>query len=77
MSPPLRRCILASIPHLAVMVVGGRLTIPPTTAPGGSFAFIPLGAAVSLGMDYFVWRTPERDARLQALREARRPNIRL
>ena len=64
-------------PHLAVMVVGGRLTIPPTTAPGGSFAFIPLGAAVSLGMDYFVWRTPERDARLQALREARRPNIRL
>jgi hypothetical protein len=39
--------------------------------------FIPFAAAVSIGMDYFVWRTPERDARLAAWREARRPNIRL
>ena len=77
MSPRLRRCILASIPYLAVMVVGGWLTIPAADRAGWLLTFIPLAAAVSIGMDYFVWRTPERDARLQALREARRPNIRL
>ena len=77
MSPRLRRCILASIPYLAVMVVGGWLTIPANDRTGWFLTIIPLAAAGSIGMDYFVWRTPERDARLQALREARRPNIRL
>jgi len=77
MSFRLRRCILASIPYLAVMVAGVWLTIPAADRGGSFLTFIPLAAALSIGMDYFVWRTPERDARLQALREARRPNIRL
>lgn len=72
----MRRCILASIPYLAVMVVGGWL-IPADDRTGRFLTIIPLAAAVSIGKNYFVWRTPERDARLQALREARRPNIRL
>jgi len=77
MSPRLRRCIFASIPYLAVLVVGGWLTIPAADRAGWFLTFIPLAAALSIGMDYFVWRTPEREGRLEVRREARRPNIRL
>ena len=55
----------------------GFLVVPADERVRWILTFAPLAAAISIGMDYFVWRTPEREAAREAKRNAERPNIRL
>jgi hypothetical protein len=76
------RCVLANIPYLACLTVVVWLFADiPDDAYDILRWLIPASAVIGIGMDYFVYRTPAKEAAREAThaarREAHRPNIRL
>jgi hypothetical protein len=75
--PRLRSCALYSLPYLAVLAVFVWTAITPEDRARMLLIYLPIAAAISIGMDYFVYRTPAKEAAREAKRNAHRPNIRL
>jgi hypothetical protein len=69
---PLRRRFIfwSALPQFLVFVAAGLIRHPTTLAHPVRFAFVllPLTAAVACGSAYFMWRSIEKDQKLQALR---------
>lgn len=80
MSPRLRRTLIGSLPYVAVIALAG-LTMPDEDRGTWFLVWLPLCAAISLAMDWFVWNRPSRlrdremrkeQAEARALADARR-----
>jgi hypothetical protein len=57
MSPRLRRTLIGSLPYIAIVALTG-LTMPDEDRSTWFLISVPLCAAVSFGMAWFVWNRP-------------------
>ena len=80
MSNRLRRTLIGTLPYVAAIALAG-LTMPNEDRGTWLLIWLPLCAAISLAMDWFVWNRPSRltdrqlrkeQAETQALGAARR-----